>query len=98
MKIYNFFGVKLGEHDIAFPYFKEIIDDNFDFVRCVTREDHNDIRSKRGRVTEVIPTFDLDWPNTEFYICGGNEMIEDMVNILKNLGADKIYSEKYGTY
>lgn len=101
VKIHNFFGVKSMDHDIAMPFLKESLNSNFTFVNCVSREDisiltaTNNQEIKKGRVTEVIPTYNLDWGNTEFYICGGPEMVNGMVIILQNLGANKIYIEKY---
>lgn len=101
VEIYNFFGIKTMSHDIAMPLLKESLNNNFTFVNCVSREDISNFETlnnqeiKKGRVTEVIPTYNLDWANTEFYICGGPEMVNGMAIVLKNLGADKIYIEKY---
>ncbi len=99
--IYNFFGVKVMEHDIALQFFKDSLSTSFKFVNCVSRQDITNLNAinnqeiKSGRVTNVIPTYNLDWANTEFYICGGPEMVNEMTEVLKQLGADKIFVEKY---
>lgn len=99
--IYNFFGIKVMEHDIALPFFKDLLADNFKFINCVSRQEVEDLNAvsnqeiRKGRVTEVIPTYNFDWANTEFYICGGPEMVTSTAILLKELGADKVFIEKY---
>lgn len=99
--VYNFFGIKTMEHEIALPFFKDSLNSIFKYVDCVSRQDITNLATidnqeiKAGRVTQVIPTYNFDWANTEFYICGGPEMVTEMSDILKSLGADKIFVEKY---
>ncbi len=94
-KVYNFFGVRYEKDDVAFPYFNDVMDNGLQYIRCVTREDPMDVLSKKGRVTEVVPQYDFDWKNMEFYLCGAEHMINDMMEVLKAKGAEKIYFEKY---
>jgi all-trans-retinol 13,14-reductase len=90
------FGVGLEKHDIAINYLDEFVGKNFEYFRCITREEPSDAFSKKGRITQVLPEVVTDYRNTEFYICGSNDMIVDVQNILLNNGADKIYFEKFG--
>lgn len=94
------FGTKTNANDIAYNYFAENISDTFKYIQCVTREEPKKKYAKKGRVTEVLQRMinakHLEVKNTEFYLCGSNQMIADVVDILKNNGADKIFYEKYG--
>lgn len=94
------FGVREDAHDIAYNYIKDSINERFKYYQCITREEPAHEYSFRGRVTEVLPIVVSGFSNSiseyEFYICGANEMISDVVTLLKGLGADKIYFEKYG--
>ncbi|MEO6729515.1 MAG: FAD-dependent oxidoreductase [Candidatus Dojkabacteria bacterium] len=103
-KVTFIFGVGTFESEIAYPYFKEFIDNkNFKYVQAVTRntlehipvEQDKRVEVKLGRVTTVVPELNLDYANSEFYICGGPQMVDDMENVLRSLGADKILHEKY---
>lgn len=102
IQIYNFFGSKDIKTDMAYSFLENILSDKCKFVNCISQEDistlsqknlHQEI--KQGRVTTVIPTYNFDWQNTEFYICGSSEMINNTKEVLTNLGADKVYVEKY---
>jgi len=99
-KITILFGTRTNANDIAYPYFEEFISKSFNYIQCVTREEPKKPYAVKGRVTEVLEKMiskdQLKVKNTEFYVCGASEMIADTVNILKPLGADKIYYEKYG--
>jgi len=95
-KIYNFFGVRTEKEDIALPYLSSLIQsESIEYIRCVSREVPTDKLSRTGRVTKVIPDFNLNWQDTEFYLCGNKDMIMDIMGILKELGSDKIYFEKF---
>jgi len=104
VKIDFFYGARFLKNDIAFDYVKDFIGDNFRYFRCISspEEQVEDLKNenpsaefKQGRVTEVVPSMNYDYQNNEFYICGSPNMVEDMRNILKEKGADKIYFEKY---
>lgn len=74
---------------------------NFKLNRCITREDIGSEESTEkisyfsGRVTEALDRSNLDWSNTEFYICGNPEMVNDVEQLLKKKGADTIFLERY---
>lgn len=101
VKISLYFGTRYLEENVAYYYLdNEIRDlDNFQIIRCISRdtlEETNDCMI--GRVTNVIPNVIQDFNNKEFYLCGVNEMIEDMEQVLANAGVakDMIVYEKYG--
>lgn len=107
-----FQGMRHSEDDCALPYFKEYVESGFiKYIQCITREEtvlklpEEEIQQKltsgntattKGRVTEIVPEFGFDYLNTEFYVCGGNQMVKDMRLNLSLLGADKVYIENYG--
>ncbi len=102
--IYLLFGTRTSELDIAYIYFKDIDSSKFKYVQCVTREDPINEYSFKGRVNTVVSdildnkysNLNIDINNTEFYLCGSNEMINDTTVVLKSLGVSNIFMEKYG--
>lgn len=58
-------------------------------IRCYSRE------GEKQRVTDVLPTLDLDWENTDFYLCGSAAMVTDCQRLLGELGAKQVMTEKY---
>lgn len=103
-KVTFVFGAKTFETEIAYNFFKEFLTNpNFQYVQAITQnlEEHipatqdKAVLTKFGRVTKVVPELNLDYANSEFYVCGGPQMVEDMETILRNLGANKILHEKY---
>lgn len=103
-KIIFVFGSGTFDSEIAYPYFKEFLENpNFRYVQAITRhttehipaEQDKRVEVKFGRVTTVVPELNLDYKNCEFYLCGGPQMIDDMQKVLVDNGADKILHEKY---
>lgn len=98
--IYLIFGTRTNELDIAYRYFKDINDTRFKYIQCVTREEPINSYSKKGRVNlvlkELLLNNSLDKFNSEYYICGSNEMVIDTSNVLKEFNITNIYLEKYG--
>lgn len=92
-----FFGAKFEADDFAFDFLKEYIADHKKYNLCITRETPNneDISTHSGRITEVLPKHNIDFANSEFYICGGPQMVLDTQNVLQSLGARNILIEKY---
>jgi len=93
------FGTRANFHDIAYQYFKDMQNDNFEYYQCVTREEPQMPYSFKGRVNIVLDDMLMqkliDPLFTEFYICGADYMIKDVIEVLKGYGANKIYFEKY---
>ncbi len=102
LKVDLFCGMGLKKDDLAYYYIKDCIAmDEVNYYRCITREEitldeDNKVMMHKGRVTEVVPKMHYDWVNTEFYICGSNQMIKDMRAKLQEKGAEKILVENYG--
>jgi all-trans-retinol 13,14-reductase len=91
-----YFGARFFKDDIAYKYLKNLDKEDFiQYITCLTREESNEREYKKGRVSQIVPSEDHDWLNTEFYLCGNREMIEEMQMILRGKGAEKIYFEKY---
>ncbi|BCX13932.1 MAG: ferredoxin--NADP(+) reductase [Candidatus Dojkabacteria bacterium] len=100
-KISLFFGTKFLEENKNYHYlnFEEANYENFEVYRCITRDKFiEDDHTFLGRVTEVLPRLITNWENKEFYICGVNVMIDDVVDILNknNVSPSRIFFEKYG--
>jgi NAD(P)H-flavin reductase len=94
------FGTRTDSNDIAYDYFKDLISQNFEYFQCVSREEPTKPYAVKGHVTDCLTQLfaenKIDLINTEFYICGAKQMIDDTVAIIKSHGGDKIYFEKYG--
>jgi len=97
-KVDVLFGSRYLKEDIAFRYFENKLSEKFRYIRCVTRPEDDSLPYELGRVTEVLPRLNYDMSNTEFYLCGSTAMVNDMSNVLKELGSDsdKIHFEKFG--
>lgn len=67
---------------------------NFDFTFCVSREES--ATYSKGRVTNILETSEYN-NESEFYICGGKEMIADVETLLitKGFSKDKIKYEQF---
>jgi NAD(P)H-flavin reductase len=97
-----FHGMRYEKDDFPYQYLdKEIDSDRLDYYRCITREnvtldELNKVKYRSGRVTQVVPLMQFDWPNTEFYICGSNDMVKEMRTILLEKGAVRVFIENYG--
>lgn len=89
------FGVKFSENILYKEEFENLekINPNFKFVPIVSRSE--DWIGRRGHVQDNLDMIDI--LNSEVYICGLPEMVEDVKNRLIELGMNKddIYFEKY---
>lgn len=103
-KVTFVFGTGTFDSEIAYPYFKEFLDDqNFEYIQAVTRHSQEHIPSEQdervnvkfGRVTTVVPELNLDYKNCEFYLCGSPNMVDDMERVLRDNEAEFILHEKY---
>jgi len=70
---------------------------DFKFTTTLSRPEDENWKGSVGRVTNILREKELDTKNTEFYICGLNNMIEEIVEILKEKGVpeESIHFEKY---
>ncbi len=93
------YGIKKAEDDIPINYLNDLINENkIRYIRCLSEEFSEDenIISKKGRVTTVLPELELDWKNTDFYICGKNEMILELQAFLQTKEVTSVFIENYG--
>lgn len=101
-----YFGERYLEDDYVSRYIENFFKlPNFKFVRCITREDpavitplldnNKNPYTIAGRVTKALLEENIDWQTSEFYLCGSKLMINDASELLKTLGATKIYTEKF---
>jgi NAD(P)H-flavin reductase len=94
-EIHLFQGMRIAGDDLATAYLKDQLS-KINLHRCITREEVISEKDFKGRVTEIVPTFDFDYTNTDFYVCGSNEMVKEMRLILQMKGAENILIENYG--
>ncbi|MCA9381708.1 hypothetical protein KC678_05560, partial [Candidatus Dojkabacteria bacterium] len=69
-----------------------------EIVRCVSdqSEDLQNKLDQKGRLTKYLKENEFDWKDANVYICGRNEMIKDVTDILKSKNISNIYKENYG--
>lgn len=98
-KMHLVFGVRHVKGVIYKDFFKQLAENNpnFTFDYTVSRPENDPWDGKIGRVSHVLETIDLETGNSEVYICGLKEMINDVVALLKNKGFpdEAIHREDY---
>lgn len=65
---------------------------------CLSREASVISGEFKGRVTDLIKSGDKGFPDpasTEFYICGNPNMVRDVQRLLREQGAQRVFSELY---
>lgn len=69
----------------------------FNYHITLSRPESDQWQGHTGRVTAVLENYNLDPENTEIYICGLKDMIDSVLEILKNKGVpeNSIHFEKY---
>ena len=92
------FGVR-HEKDVFYEgWFKKTAEKhpNFSYTITLSRPE-KDWHGSQGRVTAVLENMEIDLENTEVYICGLKDMIENVETLLKEKGLPEsaIHSEKY---
>jgi len=91
------FGVR-SEKDI---FYEDILNvykknyNNFDFTLCLSKPEEN-FSGYHGRITKKVEESKFE-ENSNFYICGSGEMVNDMKKILseKGIESENIITEKY---
>lgn len=95
------FGARYFEDDFAVDYFKNMTSDKFEYIQCITRPEESKIFEKKqdnfknGRVTKIINELEIDFINSEFYICGNPDMVNEVGEIIKAKGGERVVVEKY---
>ncbi|MDO4259698.1 MAG: NAD(P)-binding protein [Actinomycetaceae bacterium] len=86
-----FFGAKTRNEDLT-----TLIGDPLpETLHCISREKVDGLGFHYGRVTSALTKAELDWANTEAYVCGSATMVADTVATLERLGAAHIHTEPY---
>ncbi|MEK7673044.1 MAG: FAD-dependent oxidoreductase [Patescibacteria group bacterium] len=98
-KLQLLFGVRYVKDIFYEEFFKDLAAKypNFTYEFTVSRPENDEWHGSTGRVSNILETMPLELANTEVYICGLKEMINDVTEILKTRGMppDSINSEKY---
>ncbi|MBU0648343.1 FAD-dependent oxidoreductase, partial [Patescibacteria group bacterium] len=90
-----FFGCRYADQVPYDELFSKLQDNykNFEYFPCISRPDKD--CKYCGRVGEVIEEVDLDYGNSDFFLCGNEEMIKQMIDLIIGKGGKKenIYHE-----
>ena len=76
------------ESRVAYKDYFQILEKNFanfKFINCLSREVSENYPYK-GRVNQIMESFDLDYDESDFYIAGSTEMINDLRNFILDKG------------
>lgn len=98
-KIHLLFGLR----HIKNIFYQDFYDDlaahypNFSYSITLSRPENNDWHGSVGRVTQVLEKTGIDTKNTDYYICGLKDMINEITEILEKKGVpqEAIHVEKY---
>lgn len=92
------FGVRTEDEILYENIFKK--DPRFEYIATVSRPNEN-FKGFKGRVTHYLKELPAtyDWTLADYYICGGNDMIKEVKEILMSRGVPKeqIFQEIYFT-
>lgn len=98
-KLHLLFGLRHIKDVIYKEYFENLSKkhSNFTVKYTLSRPENDSWTGSKGRVTEILRKMDLDPQNTEIYICGLKDMINDVSIFLKSKGFEDnaIHVEKY---
>lgn len=98
------FGCRRIQDEIGYRYFAEFLNEESEIVHCISREnkplDYEEnfpnAQFFNGRVTHYLESLPTLNPDVDYYICGNDNMVEDVEEILKNRSVGNIFFEKYG--
>ena len=70
---------------------------NFTYEITVSKPEKEISKYKKGRVTDILKTLEINPNNTESYLCGLKDMITEVTSILesKGLSPENIHKEQY---
>lgn len=97
-KITMYFGVRYEENLFYHEEFLSLDDEyeNFEYVPVLSRAS-DDWNGEKGRVTSMVEKYLSDESEKEAYLCGSNEMIQDVKKLLldNEWSEEDIYHEKF---
>lgn len=98
-KMHLFFGVRHIKGIFYQDFFENMMAKypNFSYTLTLSQPENKSWQGNKGRVTEILKNTELDNENTEFYLCGLSNMIDETTKILQEKGAspENIHFEKY---
>ncbi len=98
-KITIFHGVKKSDDDFGIHYLNNEVEKGIvEYVRCISQgiEEDSKVEIFHGRVTNKLKASEFNWENTDFYLCGRNEMIVELKEILMSKDVSRMFIENYG--
>ncbi len=99
-KIQIFFGAFNPNDDFTYYFFQNT--PQVELISCYDDMNGKDGTQEQtatkqlGRVTDIIPKLVQDLPSSDFYICGNPFMVKATEDLLRSLGVETIYMEKFG--
>lgn len=98
-KIHLLFGLRHVKN-IFYKNFYDSLSEkypNFSYDITLSRPESENWKGLQGRVTKILEESDIDTKNTDYYICGLKDMINEVTEILKkkDVREDAIHVEKY---
>lgn len=85
----------------ALRYFEQLLLDqkNFSLRFCISKlplpKNLKNYEVQNSRVTDYISTFDQDYTEFDWYLCGNPNMIDEVKQFLKTKQVQTIYTEKF---
>lgn len=95
-KVQIFFGAFNVGDDFTSYFFKN--SPQVELISCYDDIDTQEqsLTKQLGRVTDIIPKLAGDLLSKDFYICGNPFMVKATEDLLKSMGVETIYTEKFG--
>lgn len=90
-------GMKQRDQDVAYHYLNDLIDDkDIKYTRCLSEGRAWRRREYKGRVTDYLRDIDINWGGFEVYVCGKDQMVQDVQQVLNEKKVLRISVENYG--
>lgn len=94
-----YFGLRYEKDTFYQEKFEKLENENpnFHFYITLSRPENPDYKGQTGRVTEMLKTLTIDPKNTEVFICGLKDMLQEVNGIFLKKGLDpaNIHLEQY---
>lgn len=97
-KMHLYFGLRSQDHLFYQDVFEKLAADHENFTFTLTlSQPKPGWDGSEGRVTAILPDVEFDSTNTDFYLCGGKPMIDDVKKILleKQIPEEQIFFEQF---
>lgn len=98
-KIHLLFGLRHIKNIFYQDFYNSLSEkySNFSYDITLSRPEDENWKGLHGRVTKILEEGDIETKNTDYYICGLKDMINEVTEILKkkSVPQDAIHVEKY---